>query len=159
MNSELIDLNVELNKELLLEEANVLHGYTTFIDPITRQPVDGWKVKLVSQGYALKVTNILKYRFNIKKCQPWFYIQEPTMDVPFHVDRGTLCSFNFLLSENLDPISFRDKTVFYKNGFLNTTVEHAVLNPQSKRILFKVSIFDRRFDEIKDILPQKLFLI
>lgn len=156
MHSELIEINVNFNKQLLLQEANVLDGYQTFVDPLSGQSINGWNVKLISSGYGFRLTQFLKYRFKILRCQPKFYMQEPGTTLPFHTDRETISSFNFILSENPDPISFRNKTVFYKNCLLDTTVEHAVMSPSSRRIIFKISIFDKSFEEIKNSLPSNL---
>ena len=152
MHNELIEIDVDFNKELLLKEALNLNGYQTFLDPRDGKPVTGWNVKLINQGYGLYITQLLKHHFRFKRCSPRFYIQEPGIDLPFHTDRDTLSSLNFLLSGDDDPISFRNKTVFYKNCLLDTTVEHAVINPKFKRVLFKISIFDKSFEEMKQLL-------
>lgn len=155
-NPDLIEFEIDFDKEKLLEEANDLTGYKEFIDPKFNIPIKGWMIKTVNSGYALEISNFFKEYFNIKDGKPRFYILDSSFGLPFHIDRGTLCSFNFLLSENPDPISFRYGKVYYKNALLNTTIEHAVLPTTNKRILFKISIFDKNFDEIKNILPYKL---
>ena len=152
----LIPINFDFDKEKLIAQANVLSGYETFIDPATNLPINGWLIKKISSGYGFEISNYLKDYFQCKDCRPRFYIQEAGVSIPFHKDRGTLCSFNFLLSDQLDPISFKDRTVTYRTALLNTSIDHAVINPKSKRILFKVSIFDKSFDEIKNVLPLKL---
>jgi hypothetical protein len=154
--NDLINIDIEFNANLLLDEAQLTDGYTTFIDPKTNNPINGWLIKRISSGYAFDLSNYLKDRFKLNDCRPRFYIQEPGISIPFHTDRGTKCSFNFVLSDNPDPISFRDRTVIYKTALLNTSIEHAVLNPKTKRILFKVSVLDKTFKEIRDVLPLKL---
>ena len=158
MPQEIIEFNLNFDNRLLLEQANDLNGYEPFIDPANNLPVRGWLIKRITNGYGLEISNFLKDYFNLADCRPRFYIQEANVSIPFHIDRSTLCSFNFLLSDNLDPISFRTKTVVYKTALLNTTIEHAVLNPKNKRILFKVSVFDKTFEEIQNVLPPELYL-
>jgi hypothetical protein len=153
---DLIPIDVDFDKEKLIAQANILSGYNTFIDPANNRPINGWLIKKISSGYGLEISDYLKDYFQLSDCRPRFYIQEAGVSIPFHKDRGTLCSFNFVLSDHLDPISFRDRTVTYKTALLNTSIDHAVINPKSKRLLFKVSIFDKSFEEIKNVLPSKL---
>ena len=154
--NDIINIDIDYNKDLLLEQANILLGYEKFLDPVNDSPVNGWLIKRISDGYGLKISNFIKDYFNLKDCRPRFYIQEAGVSIPFHKDRGTLCSFNFLLSESLDPITFRNRSVTYKTALLNTSIDHAVINPKSKRLLFKISVFDKSFEEIKNVLPSKL---
>jgi hypothetical protein len=156
MFNDLIDFDLDFDKERLLAQANILSGYQTFIDPANNRPIHGWMIKPVSDGYGLEISNFLKDKFQLTDCRPRFYIQEAGINIPFHKDRHTLCSFNFLLSDDLAPISFIGRTVTYKTAVLNTSIAHAVINPKSKRILFKVSVFDKSFEEIKNVLPSKL---
>jgi hypothetical protein len=156
--NDLIDLNFDFDKDRLLSQANIVSGYQPFIDPANGGAVNGWLIKRVTDGYGLEISNFLKDYFHLTECRPRFYIQEAGVSIPFHKDRGTLCSFNFLLSDDLDPISFRHRTATYKTALLNTSVDHAVLNPKNKRILFKVSVFDKSFQEIINVLPSKLQL-
>lgn len=152
----LVPFDFDFDKEKLMAQADIVSGYEPFIDPANNLPIDGWLIKRISSGYGFEISNYLKDYFQCNECRPRFYIQEAGVSIPFHKDRGTLCSFNFLLSDHLDPISFRDRTVTYRTALLNTSIDHAVINPKSKRILFKVSIFDKSFDEIKNVLPLKL---
>lgn len=152
----LIELDVDIDRQQLLNEAEDLSGYKTFIDPKTNDPINGWLIKRIETGYGQIVSDFFKKQFNLKDCRPRFYIQEPGVDIPFHKDRGTLCSFNFVLSDKPDPIWFRNGSMVYRNALLNTAVDHAVLNTKSKRVLFKLSIFDQTFQEIKDVLPLKI---
>ena len=156
MSNKLIEIDIKFDKERLLQEALDLDGYTTFINPKDKKPVEGWYIKVITDGYGLVVSNYLRDYFNISLCKPRFYIQQPGVTLPFHKDRGTLCSFNFLLSENPEPILFRDETILYKHCLLNTAVEHSVVNSNEKRILFKAGVFNKTFDEIKSVLPSKL---
>jgi hypothetical protein len=154
--NDLINFELNFDKDLLLAQAEILSGYETFIDPKNNETIEGWLIKRISDGYGAEISDFLKDYFQLTDCRPRFYIQEPGVTIPFHRDRGTKCSFNFLLSDNLDPISFIDRTVTYKTALVNTSIDHAVINPKHKRILFKVSVFDKSFEEIKNVLPPKL---
>jgi len=154
----IIEFEFDYNKELLLAEANDMNGYEPFIDPLNGDVFNGWMIKRVNTGYAQEMSDYFQNLFESKDCKPRFYIQEPGFSLPFHRDRGTLCSFNFLLSENPDVINFRKFNYTYRIGLLNTQAEHAVLNVTSKRVLLKISVFDKTFDQIGSILPTKLRL-
>lgn len=156
MNNNLVPFNCIFDRVSLYNEACDLKGYETFIDPKTQLPIHGWLIKRIDSGYGSIISNFFKNYFQLKDCRPRFYIQEVGVSIPFHKDRGTQCSFNFVLTDDPDPITFRDETLIYTTALLNTSVDHAVLNPKKKRILFKLSIFDKSFDEIKNVLPSKL---
>ena len=78
------------------------------------------------------------------------------MTIPMHKDRGTECSFNFIL-EGTSPIRFEDdvwyipgnhKEETYTKAILNTQVMHGVYDTIDHRILYKISIFDEPYDEV-----------
>jgi hypothetical protein len=152
----LIEFEFEYNKELLLAQANDMVGYEPFIDPLDGKVFNGWLIKRVDNGYAQEMTNYFQELFDLEDCRPRFYIQKPGFSLGFHKDRGTTCSFNFLLSDKPDVINFRDFDCSYKIGLLNTQAEHAVLNVTSERVLFKISVFDKTFEEIGNVLSYKL---
>jgi len=152
----IIEFDFDFDKELLLTQASDMEGYEPFVDPLNGDVFDGWAIKRVNTGYAQELSDHFQKLFDLKDCRPRFYIQRPGFSLGFHKDRGTLCSFNFLLSDNLDVINFREFDCYYKTGLLNTQVEHAVLNVSSDRLLFKISVFDKTFEEISDVLFHKL---
>lgn len=156
MHLPLIEFQIDFDREQLLSQAQDLEGYQTFVDPKTNAMIPGWHIKRVNQGYAQELTEFFKKEFALEDCRPRFYIQDPGVSIGFHTDRQTLCSFNFLLSDNPDPISFRTGTMFYVNALLNTTVEHAVLATKNRRLLFKISVFDKSFEEVSSVLPTRL---
>jgi len=156
MHPALINFDIDFDKETLLKEANDPEGYENFRDPLTNNPINGWQIKRITTGYGYTLSESFKNFFELQDARPRFYIQHPNVTIPFHTDRNTLCSFNILLTENTEPITFRDSTVSYRVGLLNTTVEHAIINSKHIRILYKISIFDKSFEEIKNVLPSKL---
>jgi hypothetical protein len=156
MLSPLIKFNYSYDKQQLLTQALDMNDYTRFKDPKTGFIFNSWFIKHCEHGYAIDITNEFKNMFEIKECKPRFYIQEAGFSLGFHKDRNTLCSFNFILSDDPDPINFRGYSVNYTQGLLNTQVDHAVLSTKNKRILFKISVFDKSFEEISNVLPYKL---
>jgi len=80
--------------------------------------------------------------------KPRFYFQDPGSFLDWHTDINTLCSVNMVLSDDPAPISFRSGETYYRQALLNTTVPHAVRNGRTERILFKISIFNRTFEEV-----------
>jgi hypothetical protein len=156
MDKKIIHIEVDFDKEKLIQESKDYRGYETFLDPLNQTPIDGWKIKRINDGYGMEISNKIKEIFNLNDCRPRFYIQTAGVDIPFHTDRGTKCSFNFILSENADPITFRDGIVYYQNALLNTSVDHSVVNTKYDRTLFKVSVFDKTFEEIANDLSSKL---
>jgi hypothetical protein len=69
-----------------------------------------------------------------------FYRLLPNTILPTHVDwGGTLCSVNFVLSDNPSPITIRGRDYLYMNALLDTTAPHSVVNNSSERLLLKIS--------------------
>ena len=87
---------------------------------------------------------------------PRFYYQKKGFKLRLHTDRGTLCSINFVLTEDPDPIYFEnDEQVYYKVGLLNTSELHGVITTED-RYLFKISFPDTSFEKVQDVLSSKL---
>lgn len=82
----------------------------------------------------------------------------------WHTDAGTKCSINIVLNENKAQIEIADHedlagpppekfdTFNYEGCILDTTTYHSVPNYTDKdRILFKISIFDRTYEDISSL--------
>ena len=146
----------EFDRERLLTEAKIEKGYEPFVDPLTKKTIHDWLIKHVAwelncnTPYALEIAEHFRQLTGFR-CKPRFYDQKADFGLPYHKDRGTECSINFVLSEDPDPISFLDGELTYTVGLLNTQVEHAVFATK-QRYLFKLSFFDNTFEEVKDKL-------
>lgn len=151
-----IEFDLDFDRESLINQGKNLDGYVSFQDPANGDVFDRWLIKKVDSGYAKLLADHLGSMFCIKDYRPRYYIQYPGFSLGFHRDRGTLCSFNFLLEGDSDPINFRDRNIYYRQCLLNTQIEHAVLEVTSPRLLFKISVFDKSYQEIADVLPFKL---
>lgn len=142
--------------DTILEQAQEAGGYKSYYDTKNNRYIDGWDQKHIEDGDALTYSNIIKEVLELKDVRPRFYVQHKGMTIPMHKDRGTECSFNFIL-EGTSPITFEDdiwhipdnrREETYKKAILNTQVMHGVYDTIDHRILYKISIFDEPYDEV-----------
>ena len=145
--NKIYEFNYNFNREFLLEEALDNEGWTNFIDPSNGHVFEKWFIKKINNGYAKQISDEFALKLNTPN-KPRFLYQKAGFTIPFHQDRGTLCSINFILNDTQDKISFKDEDVFYKTALLNTQIEHAVINPMNDRIMLKLSIFDKTYNEV-----------
>lgn len=146
--------NIDCNK--LIEEGLELSGYEPFIDPLDGKKINGWMIKKNLIGYGKEIADSICKLLGVTDYKPRFYLQDPGVIIDFHKDRGTLCSLNYVLSDNPAAISFRCGDYHYKSALLNTQVDHAVINGGQRRLLYKISIFDKSYGEIKNVLPSTI---
>ena len=80
--------------------------------------------------------------------------QLPNSEVPFHSDYAKVrCAINFVLSENAEPIVFKDhKSINYKCALIDITKKHRVPASKTERLLLKFNIFDKEYEDAKQIL-------
>lgn len=144
----------DYDHDLLMQHA-LEDGYTNFVDPKGGKVFDNWFIKHVSSGYGKTISDMFEQMFQCE-VRPRFYIQNPGWSLGFHRDRGTQCAINIVLQGEDDKITFRgyglEESISYKVALLNVQDEHAVLEPKSKRYLFKMSIFDKTYQEIRENL-------
>lgn len=144
-NEPLVHLNYKVDKELLLQQAREIKhlavGYTDSRYP--GMSIDDWLIAYHTSDY---IESIMK-DFGVEG-KPRFFWLMPNAVIPEHVDNGTLCSLNFILTDNASPITFGSKDYFYESILLNTTIPHSVTNNEHERIMFKISIFNETFDEV-----------
>ena len=111
---------------------------------------DYWKINQYTDEKIEKI--IADFGGNMK---PRFYWLKPNAILPVHVDNGTKCSINFVLSENAAPITYDGVDYFYKQALINTSIPHGVTNGHQERILLKLSIFDKSFEEFSKTIKYK----
>ena len=87
-----------------------------------------------------------------------FYKLDANQYLAPHMDNKTQCCINFILNDNPAPITIQDIPYTYKQALINTRMSHSVRNGNTDRILFKISIFDLAFDEVKEIMDHHGFL-
>lgn len=141
----LIHLDYELNRELLLREATearksaVNHADPRYPDMLFEE----WQISHFTSEYIQQIIN----DFGIKG-KPRFYWLKPFAVIPEHTDNGTKCSLNFLLTDNPAAITINKKDYYYESILLDTTQPHSVVNNETERLLFKISIFDEDYASV-----------
>lgn len=116
-----------------------------------RGNVPGWDIGRLSKDtpYIKELTTLL----NIPSGKPRFYYLNAGVEIPEHIDNGTLCSINVLLGPGPhSPIIIGGHSIDYKCCLLNTTIPHSVPPSDYDRVLFKISLQNSTFDEIKEQL-------
>lgn len=104
--------------------------------------------------YSDKIINKIMQDFEVDG-KPRFYWLEPFAEIPEHVDNGTQCSINLIITEDPAPITINGIEFYYKQALLDTTVPHAVFNGPNERIMLKISIFDETYDQLKERIKYK----
>ena len=87
---------------------------------------------------------------------PRFYWLEPFATIPQHVDNGTQCSINLIITENPAPITIESVDYTYQQALLNTTLPHSVSNGETERIMLKISIFDETYESLSERIKFKI---
>lgn len=153
MNNLFIELNYPLDTSTLLESANKARAQS---NPYTdsRYPglvMDTWHIGHYTDEHIERIMS----DFEVEG-KPRFYWTAPNSVIPEHVDNGTTCSLNFILSKDPAPITFYGKDYTYSQILLNTTLPHSVTNGPIERILLKISIFDETFEELSSRIRYRL---
>lgn len=142
------DINYPFDTELLL-----MHFDTVCCNRVKyedhRGVIKDWNIIRVNHfKYSKKICNDLGVTG-----EPRFYELLPHTVLPLHKDHNTQCSINVLLSGGDAPICFEGNKYYkYKSCLLNTQADHGVTNGDQSRILFKISIKDKSYDQVKKIL-------
>jgi hypothetical protein len=148
-----IHLNYKINKtQLLLEAGQIKDQAISYTD--SRYPdlkMDDWLIGFHTSKY---IDQIMK-DFDIQG-KPRFYWLQPYAVIPEHVDNGTLCGLNFILTENASPITFGNKDYYYESILVDTTIPHSVKNNQYERIMLKISVFNETFNEVAERIKKYL---
>ena len=78
-----------------------------------------------------------------------FFTQQEGTEVKTHVDVGTPCAINFIISGAATPIIFEEGgTHYYQNALLDVSKRHSVPKQvETERLLFKLRILDHTFEE------------
>lgn len=148
----LIYLDYKVDKIKLLKEAEIAkHSARGYTD--TRYPalnLEDWKICHYDSEY---IQTIMR-DFDIEG-KPRFYWLLPYALIPEHVDNGTECSINIVLTEHAAPITIRDFEYEYETILLNTQIPHSVKNNNNERIMLKISIFNETFDQLSKRIRYK----
>ena len=138
----IIDINYQMLNNIFIEVYDNFKIYSDYRGTVG----DNWQINKLEKNHDY--INEIITRLKIQ-CSPRFYILKGNSVLGNHVDNGTKCSINFLLSEANAPITILDKQYYYKNAIINTTKMHSVNNldnDQDRRIL-KLSVFEKTYEE------------
>lgn len=97
-----------------------------------------------------------------------YYWLKPNRQLWWHTDAGTKCAINYILNGNTARVQFSETgedlegpppEKFYEFSYdaaiLDVTKYHSVPNDSdTPRILFKISIFDKSYEEIVNLLTR-----
>lgn len=148
----MIHLDYPLDKKRLLSEAadakKNANGYTDSRYPDLR--LDDWLIGHHTSDYIKQIIEDFEVDGRSR-----FYWLEPNAIIPEHVDNGTLCSLNFILTDCAAPITVEGKDFYYDQILLDTTVPHSVRNNNLERIMLKISIFNESFDDLSKRIKYK----
>lgn len=97
----------------------------------------------------------IKRAFNIEG-EARFYWLQGGQNFDLHVDTLPQCSLNVLLSENNAPVYVNGSMYSYQNCILNVKKPHGVFGSSEDRILFKISIFSKSFEEVRNLFHKKV---
>jgi hypothetical protein len=146
-------LDYPLDTVALLQSAVSAHlsakPYTDSRYPSLRK--EDWYIGRYTDGHIDKILR----DFEIDG-SPRFYWLEPFATIPQHVDNGTQCSINLILTENPAPITIEGVDYTYQQALLNTTVPHSVTNGDTERIMLKISIFDETYESLSARIKYKM---
>lgn len=155
MNKEdyLIELDYKLDNKLILEAASDAEKFKDiYIDPrYNSYKVESWLISKFSNDYIQKILD----DFEVKGSPRFYWLKANTV-VPPHVDNDTKCSINFILSDNAAPVNFDNQVFYYKQCLLNTSRIHWVKNGPIERLLFKISVFDESYDDLRKRIKFRL---
>lgn len=153
MNSDIFLFDYPFKKDILENEFyNYYHKMKYYNDP--RHGDVDW---LVARGDVwFDYVDELNSIFNING-SPRFYLLEAGKDLGVHTDYGTTCSINVILESNTPtPVNVSGKDYFYTTCLLNTTKPHGVLNNKEDRLLFKLSVRDESFEDVREKIRKVL---
>ncbi len=144
MSIPLIHLDYEIDKKRLLEIAEETYPSAIFYtdDRFPDADFSWWKIGKCEHPELKKIAD----DFGIE-CNARFYWQDAHSHLPPHVDNGTKCSLNFVLSDDPAPVTVEGVDYFYTAAMLDTTLMHSVTTGDTPRILLKFSVFDEFFKD------------
>lgn len=147
-----IHLDYPVDKAILIEEAHrvklLAKGYTDNRFP--ELVLSNWLILRHTTDYIEK----LMKDFDVEG-SPRFYWLNPYATIPEHIDNGTLCSLNFILTDHASPITIQGEDHYYEQILLNTSIPHSVTNYEHERIMLKISIFNETFEHLSKRLRYK----
>ena len=151
-NEYLYDLSIDVDKHWCLNIYQTVNDEKETYSDSKHGTVDNWKViRLPHFDYADDIMEELGLIGFVKDYRPRFYVLKSNTVLDKHIDLDTQCAINFVLSDHPAPVTFEDtENFYYTKALFNTSIPHAVVNGDSERLLFKISIMDKSFEEVRE---------
>ena len=141
----LIHLNYPINKDILLIESDKARE-TAKPWEHPEAPSSPWDEWLVSHYKSDYIDKIMKELNIVGK--PRFLYTRPNFFLKTHKDISTQCAVNILLSDDPAPINIEGVDYYYTLALINVQIPHSVTNGSKERVLFKISIPDKSFEQV-----------
>jgi hypothetical protein len=156
-NEYLYDLTIDVDKQWCLNIYQNIKDKEETYDDLKHGSVDHWKViRLPHFDYADEIMEELGLIGFVEDYRPRFYTLKSNTILEKHVDLGTQCALNFVLSNRAAPVTFEDtENFYYSTALFNTSIPHSVTNGDDDRILFKISIMDKSFEDVRERIKLK----
>lgn len=80
--------------------------------------------------------------------------------LPWHVDdvNGCQSNINYVMSDNPEPVEFRDGKHKYKLAALDVMQEHQVCNSEHERIIMRISFKTLKYGELVDCISNRHYV-
>jgi len=157
MNEHLTHIKYDFDIDYLNNLAHVYKEKSNYYEDFrTDADFDFWKIYRLEKDddYIEEIASDL----NISNYKPRFYWLEENAFLPEHIDLNTECSLNVVLSDEPSPVTVEGIDYVYSSAILNTQRKHSVRNGNKERVLFKLSIFDKSYEEIVKDIPKENIL-
>lgn len=149
-------VDYKFDKERLIEIANEVRkdGFAYYDDRMDKTIEN---VKIARVPNPKKYPEIMKIMMDFEIYgKVRFYWTDANTDIPMHTDNnGLMCSLNFLLSDELSPITIEDEEYYYEQCLLDTTSWHGVTKGPRERLLFKIAILNESYEDLQKRLKYK----
>ena len=97
--------------------------------------------------YIVSLMNAFKVESKDLRCD--FFLTKPGGFLPKHVDPRSRVAILVPLTQNTGPLVVENKEYLYQTAvLLNTQREHEVKSPTEDRLMFRIGIHDKYFEEL-----------
>ena len=146
-------IEFDVDKDWLLDKALKCERKQFYHHGRKEEKVEGYKYAHISYPELEIMAGANGLNLNCKYNMKFVFIA-PNATIGWHKDWGTKCAFNWVINDNRAAIRYSNGqegaqlAYVYNSALINTQEEHMVQNNDKERILFKISIFDRSYEEI-----------
>tara|TARA_B100000131_G_C18051055_1_gene586459 strand:- start:614 stop:1081 length:468 start_codon:yes stop_codon:yes gene_type:complete len=147
MRQPVYDIDLPMDFKKLYQEAIDPEGYQPYKTHTLGTLWHDWRHKTVETGYACLVRDYLEDMIGTQLPARFFW-QKKGFTLKWHADTYTKCSFNFILTEGLDPIEYEQGVFHYKHALIDTSIMHQVNAVKEDRIMFRLQVDDLSYEEV-----------